>query len=89
MLRAFDSLPAEPAVSCCSRRAPTPLPSPPFLLLEIKIFWITFGIWQQLGQGSEARQAWATDVLCFLPNNRVIGGKLVQCEVRESSKGII
>lgn len=38
------------------------------------------------GQGQ--RQAQAADVLCFLPNNHVIGGKLVQREVQESSKGL-
>ena len=47
------------------------------------------GTWQQLGQGSKASQTQATDVFCFVLNNRVIGGKLVQCGVPESSKRVV
>lgn len=56
-----------------------------------RVFWRRgcLGTQQQLAQGSEARQAQATDVFSFIPNTRVIGGKLVQCEVQESSKGIV
>lgn len=87
----FGSFSVEPVYILLPRHRqdllfPSPV-SPP----AIKVFWRQgyLGIWQHLGQGSEARQAQAADVLCFIPNNRVIGGKLVQCEVQKSSKGVV
>lgn len=71
----------------------SPPPSPPASPFspEIRVLWRQgyLGTWQQLGQGSKASQTQATDVFCFVRNNRVIGGKLVQCEVPESSTRVV